>query len=373
MNEFGLNPFRPTRWEHHRDRRPLIWFTATHDELAGDKSVYVYGGRGVGKTSLLKGICWEDLCLNESLRMQRKLSDFQHIGVYIRFPDHISASMSHKGWDEKFPLSPDPVLLYHRFFSLAVELTCIERALDACHELRLLGAVVYQPGQELRIVEQAIGEYPEIATFAADRPRTFVELARVARAIVRRMNAACGEGLVATFVPQLPSREPYQLLSFVMERLGEAVQMMTSFEPRPLSFKFCLDDCEALSQIQRKSLNTLVRASRAPVSWVISSVGAAHDDSDTFIEAQPLTDADRKVLPLDNRNTTDFRELCQSVVSLRLLFSLPDDLRQVDGQGISSFFDLTERLGAQCRNRKVQESRQSEDRSCARADRVRTC
>lgn len=345
MNEFGLNPFRPTRWEHHRDRRPLIWFTGTHDELAGDKSVYVYGGRGVGKTSLLKGICWEDLCLNDSLRMQRKLSDFQHIGVYIRFPDHISASMSHKGWDEKFPLSPDPILLYHRFFSLAVELTCIERALDACHELRLLGAVVYQPGQELRIVEQTVGEYPEIANFAADRPRTFVELARVARAIVRRMNAACGEGLVASFVPQLPSREPYQLLSFVMERLGESVRMITSFEPRPLSFKFCLDDCEALSQIQRKSLNTLVRASRAPVSWVISSVGAAHDDSDTFIEAQPLTDADRKVLPLDNRDTTDFRELCQSVVSLRLLFSLPDDLRQVDGQAVSSFFDLTERLG----------------------------
>lgn len=347
MNESGLNPFRPTRWEHHRGRRPLIWFTTTHNELAGDKSVYVYGGRGVGKTSLLKGICWEDLCLNESLRIQRKLSDFQHIGIYIRFPDHISASMSHKGWDEKFPLSPNPVLLYHNFFSLAVELTCIERALDACHELRLLGSVSFQPGQELQIVEDAIREYPELATFASERPRTFVELARVSRAIVRRMNAACGEGLIASFVPQLPAREPYQLISYVLERLSAAVQMVTPFDHRSVNFKFCLDDCEALSQIQRKSLNTLVRMSRAPVSWVISSVGATHDDSDTFIEAQPLTDADRKVLPLDNRDTADFRELCQSVVSLRLLFSLPEEMRHIDGQSdTASFFDLNERLGS---------------------------
>nr|WP_265517936.1 hypothetical protein [Nitratireductor luteus] len=326
--------------------RPLIWFTTTHDDLTGDKSVYVYGGRGVGKTSLLRGICWEDLCHNESLRIQRKLSDFQHIGVYIRFPDHISASMSHRAWEAMFPQSPDPILLFHRFFSLAIELTCIERTLDACHALRMAGAVTYQPSQELRIVEDLVREYPEHATFAGEAPRTFAELARTARTIVRRMNAACGEGAVAGFLSQLPSREPYQLLSFLVERLGETVQMVTQFEPRQVSFKFCLDDCEALSPVQRKSLNTLVRLSRAPVSWVISSVGAVLDDSDTFIEAQPLTDADRKVLLLDNRDTADFRSLCQSVVSLRLLFSLPDDLRQVHTpDDVSGFFDLNQRLG----------------------------
>ncbi len=60
MNVAALNPFRPTRWEHHSDGQPLIWFTAEAEQLAGDKSTYVYGTRGTGKTTLLKGICWED-------------------------------------------------------------------------------------------------------------------------------------------------------------------------------------------------------------------------------------------------------------------------------------------------------------------------
>ncbi|MER8638797.1 hypothetical protein [Mesorhizobium sp. M1365] len=347
MNDYGLNPFRPTRWEHHRDGRPLIWFTSTAEELAGDKSVFVYGGRGVGKTTLLKAICWEDLSQNESLRLQRKLADFQHLGIYVRFPDHVSASMSHHGWEAQFPRSPNPVLEYHRFFSLAVELTCAERALDACHSLRVLGSVIYQPSQELRIVEDCATEYPEIATFSNQAPRTFLELARVFRIIVRRMNEACGRGSVAAFVETLPAREPYQLLSFLMERLAESVHLVTQFEPRSISFKFCLDDCEALSFIQRKSLNTLVRLSRAPISWVISSVGSVQDDSDTFIEAQPLTDADRRVLSLDSRDTIDFKALCQSVVSLRLLFSLPKDQRTLTSQEeISRFFDLDQRLGS---------------------------
>ena len=88
------NPFRPTRWEHHRDGKPLLWFTKTANELAAPKSVFIYGSRGSGKTSILKSICWEDLAGNDSLRLQRNIADFEHIGIYIRFPDHISQSLN---------------------------------------------------------------------------------------------------------------------------------------------------------------------------------------------------------------------------------------------------------------------------------------
>ena len=43
MTRATLNPFRPTRWEHHTDGRPLIWFTEEAEELAAEKSTYVYG------------------------------------------------------------------------------------------------------------------------------------------------------------------------------------------------------------------------------------------------------------------------------------------------------------------------------------------
>ena len=86
------NPFRPTRWEHHRDGRPLLWFTDAAGELAAPKSVFLYGSRGSGKTSLLKSICWEDLADNDSLRLQRRLNDFDHIGIYIRACRHLGDS-----------------------------------------------------------------------------------------------------------------------------------------------------------------------------------------------------------------------------------------------------------------------------------------
>src|SRR3546814_3542532 len=95
---------------------------------------------------------------------------------------------------------------------------------------------------------------------------------------------------------------------------------------------------DLLSGLQRKSINSLVRLSRAPCSWVVSSVGGGRDDSETFIESQPLTDADRRVISLDGRDEIAFRRLCQSVVSLRLIFSLPQDSRPVLNQTeLSSF------------------------------------
>lgn len=71
-----------------------------------------------------------------------------------------------------------------------------------------------------------------------------------------------------------------------------------------------------------------------------------HDDSETFITSQPLTDADRKVISLDDRPSPDFQALCQSVVSLRLLFSLPAVKRNaLPPEDLASFFQLDQRLG----------------------------
>jgi len=346
MTPISLNPFRPTRWEHHSDGRPLIWFTEAAEALAVDKSTYVYGSRGSGKTTLLKGICWEDLAYNESLRTQKNLADFRHLGIYIRFPDHISASMSFFDWQRIFPNVSDPDYEFYRFFSLAIELICGEKALRACHELRLLDALTYSPSQELKVVADFAEEFDVAHCSGEITPRTFLDLARLFRNLVRAMNEACGRGTMAEIVNRLPVREPYQILGFLLEKLGAAARVKSQFGDRPAAFKFCLDDCEVLNNLQRKSLNSLVRLSRAPISWVISSVGSAKDDSDTFIMSQPLTDADRQVISLDGRRRVDFQRLCQSVVSLRLFFSISRERRaSVSVENVGEFFDLDQRLG----------------------------
>lgn len=344
MTRASFNPFRPTRWEHQRDGFQLIWFTDAAGILSAEKSVYIRGSRGSGKTTLLKSICWEDLARNKSLRLQRTVSSFDHIGLYIRFPDHLSSTVTSENWALVFPDSPAPEFQFHRFFSLLVELTCLERALTAAHELRLLGMVDFSPAQELHLVDATNEEFPALSGFVDVRPNTFAQLARTMRVLVRRMNDASGRGSLREIVDALPDREPGELLTFVARRLAEVVRMSSPQGPKAPDFKFCLDDCEVLNDLQQKSVNTLVRISQYPVSWVISSVGALFDSTDTFIEQQPLTDADRRVIKLDQRTEAEFRELCQAVVSLRLMFSVSEQARTNFGTAdLAEFFPLADR------------------------------
>ena len=347
MNNRNLNPFKPTRWEHHSDGMPLIWFTDTANDLVGEKSVFVYGSRGSGKTTLLKGICWEDLAFNASLRIQKQVSDFSHLGIYIRFPDHISASFSEKALVDTFDSAPEPELEFHRFFSLLIECVCIERLLETFHELRILGELSYTPKQELTLVDDLIKEHSKLTNYASGDLTTFVDLARCFRSLVRNVNQAFSRGQLKAIADDLPPREPYELLAFVTQRLSGIGHLRSQLGEHNPSFKFCFDDCEVLNKIQRKSLNSLVRQSRTPVSWVIASVGKSQWASETFLNSQPLTDADRSIISLDRRPKEDFKSLCEAVVSMRLLFSLPDHDRPTLGADeLKSFFSLDLRLGA---------------------------
>jgi hypothetical protein len=344
MTLSDLNPFRPTRWEHQRTGHHLIWFPETAELLTGDKSVYVRGSRGSGKTTLLKCICWEDLLKNASLRLQRKLEDFSYIGVYVKFPDHISSSLSHSSWDKMYPLSPDPEIEMHRFFSLAVELVCLDRCLIACHELRVDGSLRVAPTAERDIVAATFDEFPNLLPKGCGAIG-FYGMARIFRSLVREMNQACGRGTVATLNEALPAREPGELLKFVTEKLADQISFRSGDSAKKIGFKFCLDDCEVLSPSQQKSVNSLVRTSNYPVAWVLSSVGSFFDTSETYIPQQPLTDHDRRIVTLDARNDEEFRSLCQSVLSLRLYFAVSDQVRTSYTGPLENFFDLRTRLG----------------------------
>ncbi len=236
---------------------------------------------------------------------------------------------------------------FHRFFSLLVELACAEKAISACHELRMDGQIRIKPGAELSIVEGIISEFSAIRNFSERTTRTFVELSLLLRNMVRAMNESASRGELFQISSALPPREPGEFLLHVTSKLSQAVEFVaTSHDTfRSIGFKFCLDDCEVLSVQQQRSINTLVRISRHPVSWVISYVGSSFESSETFIAQQPLTDADRRVRSLDDRKEDDFKELCEAVVSLRLLFSISPEARpNLNEFEVQKFFSLSSRL-----------------------------
>lgn len=351
MNRRNFNPFRPTRWEHHGSGRPLIWYSSAADDIIGHKPTFIYGSRGSGKTSLLRSICWEDLLGNESLKLQKSFHDFRHIGVYIRFPDHVSSSLYYYDWGKFFPDSPSPELEYHSLFSLVVEALCLERLLEALHALRIAEYITFDASHEINSCEYFMKEFPSVSGFAPDEPRTFLGVARMLRLMTRSINVLVGRGQIAELLVQLPNRVAGEMLAGFCERLAPGIHQTSVKTSDTLTFKFCLDDCEVLNDVQRRSLITLVRTSRAPVSWAIASVGRRWESGETFIPSQPITDADRRNVLLDARGERGFRELCQSVVSLRLLFGSGDVVPgSLSAEALNHAFDLDRRLGVQSVN-----------------------
>lgn len=340
------NPFRPTRWEQHLDGKHLIWYSSTSNELIGSKSAFVYGNRGSGKTTLLRGICWEDLTYNDSLRLQKTVSDFDHVGIYVRFPDHMGASFSEKVWRRSLGHLGDPEIEFHRSFSLLVEAAALEKLLDAVHELRKEGQVSYSPDDELSIISMMCEEFPKLKNFSQSGLNTFADATRCFRSLSRETTQLFGRGDIEALWKLLPPRDPYELLGFICEKLADAVKLRSDSGFVSPRFKFCLDDCEVLDEHQRKSINTLVRQSRHPISWVIASVGKSQWAGDTYINSQPLTDADRIIVSLDRRQKDEFGDLCQAVTSMRVLFSLPAAVRpNLRKDEVRSFFDFSQRLG----------------------------
>jgi hypothetical protein len=352
MNQPSMNPFRPTRWEHHRDGQQLIWYSQLANTLSGEKSFYISGSRGSGKTTLLRSICWEDLAKNVSLRLQKTLDQAESIGCYIRFPDHLTSSLGGIDWQRIYPDSPAPELELHRFFSLLIETTCAERAITACHELRLSNFVSLRAGEEIQFTTELLSEYPKLHKFMPNETiATLPDLSRLFRFVAREINQAASRGTVRELNERLPAREPGELLTFVTTKLSAIAKLKSSKGDRRPGFKFCLDDCEVLSTSQQVSINTLVRICKHPISWVVSYVGWQFEDSLTYIKNQTLSDADRRVESLDRRSEGSFRELCQAVVSLRLLFESSESIRTRKRlSNVSEFFDLRRRLGSRSVN-----------------------
>ncbi|MFP3385875.1 hypothetical protein [Tritonibacter sp. SIMBA_163] len=289
---------------------------------------------------------------NPSLRLQKKFEDFNHIGIYVRFPDHISTSLHHPSWKHVLSSAPNKDLEYHSLFSLIIEAVCLERLLSSLHELRLENAITYSPSGEIEICELLVEEFPGLRNFGSDGRETFIGLARTFRMLSREINNAFGKGEISEILAKIPLRNPGELLNFAAERLVKRISFSDKERSsHGVSIKFCLDDCEVLSELQRKSLITLIRIGRAPISWVVSSVGKEWESGETFIPSQPITDADRRNIPLDSRDASNFEELCQAVVSLRLLFSIAEDPRDLDsGENVLQLFPLSERLGTQTVN-----------------------
>ncbi len=334
------NPFLPTRFEY--DTSPLLWRSPLADELEKPNSYFIKGTRGSGKTSILKTINWRERVENKVLADQIK-EPSNCIAVYFRLPEHMSQSMASINWASVTPDAPSDQLMAYSYFSHYLESVALETILEAVVRLRSYGKLKYDISGEATITNEVFEKFTALRSFApTNSPNTFNDIKSTFDKMHHEMNRAATRGTVSTMLDRLPASEPGELIKFVTSKI------MSFINPeKDVHIKVCVDDCEALKESQQIFLNSLVRTSVAPVFWVVTFVASDYETTNTVIHNQKLSDADRKVIDLENTTPLEFRKLCEAVSSLRFFYTAKKlGVESFQGQSVVNLFDLTSILGS---------------------------
>jgi len=340
------NPFLPTRFEY--DTSPLLWKSPHARELEKPNSYFIKGIRGSGKTSILKAINWRERLDNKVLAEQIEPAS-KCIAIYFRLPDHMSQAIAAIDWDNVTPDAPIKHLMAYSYFSHFIEAISLEAIFEAVIEMRSRGVLTYEISEEISISELIISKYPELKAYLSPgRSYVFSDLQSAFDRMHHKMNRAATRGTVSRILDQLPSSEPGELVKFIITQI------------MPLISEYN-DDCETLKEQQQIFLNSLVRSSKAPIFWVVSFVASNYETSNTVINNQKLSDADRKVIDLENVSDVEFRRLCEAVSSLRFFYEArkrqttvfdgnkPDELVKLSsilgGYSINHLFDTLTKKG----------------------------
>jgi hypothetical protein len=303
--------------------------------LEGDTPVYLSGSRGTGKTTLLKALSYDMRLANHSLRSQlddgKDAFRDKYIGLYLRLPDYVTLTFSRQ------PAEPDranmPPLLAAAF-SLLLELQCLQLLFSALAKLRDTGELRLPFEHEQEIVRDVCTIWPY-----AEGSRSFRDL----RALLLSLHMEIQTRSFAT-------GPDFDVTGLPISQFGSTLQIVTEAVLRSERFmstagegwraKVCFDEAECLLPWQQLVVNSIVRLTKAPVSFVIAYVSRDFDTVNTYIHDLQLTNADRLLLsPFDDIPRAEYREMTTEVANLYIR-NLPPDVTAPDAQ-----LDIQELLG----------------------------
>ena len=241
------------------------------DDLAGARPCFLMGGRGTGKTTALKSLCF-DAVLNDSN---------PHLGIYIR----INKNQVHCFQSDLYK----PLLkkAFAHYFNLLVAQESI-RLLCWIRDDQQVGIAP----NDLRPVCRSLGlsdtgSLPDLHEAVADAIQS-LEL------FVNNVDAL-HEHPPLFSAPESPVRVIAQLISRV------------DTLKRPLLC--CIDEYENLLTYQQATLNTYIKHSEIPLSYKVGMKSDGLKTNDTLTEGDPLrTPADYREIDISNSLEDSFFE-----------------------------------------------------------------
>lgn len=341
------NPFGPNRIEY--ESRPILWFSEKSSEISNTaKPVFVAGTRGSGKTSILRSLSTVHILEDENLAAQ--VGTLGWYGVFFQLNETFSPLID----NAVLTLIPehlrlDPVATDHRhfiIFSHYLELKIVERLFDSIGQLRRNGNLRYSASDDRDV---AIALHNDVLRFIPSTSRLdFFSIDELRQMIARYIDDCFNAFFFATgdHRTNFSATDPGTILNKVASAIVPLLKGPAFVNDRTPFFKILIDDCEALTPLQQRFLNTLVRKTRGNVKWVLAYIGGLYDTIRTIIPGQSLSNADRDVENLDSTTIKEFSTLCENVSSLRLYYALPETLRaDLKRNNPLSSFSLKNRLG----------------------------
>lgn len=323
------NPFSTKRYEDWRGS-PLIWVSPQARLLAQERSFYVSGSRGCGKTSVLQSLHWRERLENRSLLDQIDGAPFQCVGIYLHTPHVLDDQFGGFDWSVLGYDDTKSEQLEFQIFTIFIEYLAIKSLCDALIAFRHSGHIKYDIVAEDRLVSRLRKDFPDIEEIL----RGHEEAGSVGIPALADVFRNVTDGILRASTRQL---SPSWFEGLNLESSGNgivrfltAVYECFSIEESVFQHvKILIDDAQILSKKRQVYLNSLVRHQRertsssaiGRVTWAVAFIQGKFESSETIWDGESLVVDDREIVEMDKDYRQDFgafKDLCDEISNLRI-------------------------------------------------------
>lgn len=313
----NTNPFSRGRYEHI----PTTLYYLPDgliQKLEDSKPSYVIGSRGSGKTTLLKALNWRERLENKWLARELGGEHFRgrFIASYTKLP--LVQVNAFQSW-----LVDANDIQHDLLFGTYLDLVATENLAFSLTELAYSDHFDVSIENEKTAVESFLKE----CDFLLRDNETFPSSLADCHLLIRRRRRELESYAISEAeINETISSKIWPTVGEVARTFGKnfagVLDETSNTTAEKWHFKCCFDEAECLNHRQLKVVNTVVRTSEWPISYVVAFVGKPDDLSLTSFENLTTQQADLSIIPLDNLESRDFQNLCNGVGNIRVQVAL---------------------------------------------------
>ena len=313
----NANPFSRGRYEHI----PTTLYYLPDgliQKLEDSKPSYVIGSRGSGKTTLLKALSWRERLENKWLAKELNGEHFRgrFIASYTKLP--LVQINAFQNW-----LKDANDVQYDLLFGTYFDLVATENLAFSITELAYSDHFDISIENEKVAVSNFLKDCDFLLTDTKAIPSSLADCHSLVRLRRRELEScAIAEANVSETVGSRVWPAVGEIARTFGKKLASVLDLNSDVPSEKWHFKCCFDEAECLNQKQLKVVNTVIRTSEWPVSYVVSFVGKPDDLSLTSFENLTTQQADLSIIPLDNLESREFQNLCDGVGNIRVQVAL---------------------------------------------------